>query len=431
MNISPLVSPSISPPRFAAPVGVEAFTAPLDPPSLSDFAGLGSGASIVDISPLGQLLSAAASFQAQQVPSTTISSGAGQTASGTGFGELLSAAQFFVEAFNNFQNSTPSILQQPLHAPTDNPLLLALNALPASGTGQSLLASLAQVGINFQEAAVPGNTGQFKVDLNALQAAFNTDPAGTTSLLTRAFQALGQIAAKLAGQNASLFSSEAISPPFQSAAAITFDVNALAGPLSTLNSADAAAVNAALQSLVSDQALSRALGANPAQVQAAADKNTAAAVTSAAATPAMPIPQAATAESSQGVTDNATVPAANAAALPAVAAAGSAAATDAPTVAPAAPFNDGHVPALDPSIAAAIAAYRVGDNVAAGSASNAADALAVTEVGAVTRIQPVSLDLHDNRDSRAHSPLNSLIRRKELAASDASFEANRRVAFAA
>lgn len=169
--------------------------------------GLGSGLSpfggasvVVELSAVGQSLSAAANFQVSLAGFRP-----GSAASGVGrnfgddFASLAAEAQFFVDAFNNLQGNLTS-LRANFGSPTGQaltlPFVAALNrqATATVANGDSDFTRLAQIGISFQAngaGALPGAT--LSVDLEALQQAFAQDPAGSFSLLAesaRSFESL-------------------------------------------------------------------------------------------------------------------------------------------------------------------------------------------------------------------------------------------------
>lgn len=169
---------------------------PMPEPAIADKA-----ASVVELSTLAQLLESTLVFQAQpsQVHLSETSNPLNSLGDVTSpdFGKLLGTAQVFVNAYNNFQATNADALTSPLGLAFDNALLLALHAPSGAGDGSSVIDSLAQIGINFQEASGSGSSGQFTIDLKALQAAFDLNPVQTTELLSKNLQALATIEAQL------------------------------------------------------------------------------------------------------------------------------------------------------------------------------------------------------------------------------------------
>ena len=531
MDISPFVSPAISSASFTAPLTINpnSFTPPvaINPNAaliepLTQPVVVDSSASIVDLSKLGQLLSAA-TFQSQQLVASATEQDARANLD-NGFGRLQAAAQLFVDAFNNFQTGDVNDVNNPLFAPFapfGNPLLLALNGLPALDNGQSLLASLARVGINFQEALPGAGNSQLTLDLTALEAAFNDSPSATSALLGQAFQTLGQIEARLVAQNVDFFAPEpnpalpasqldlpapftavanldaalqgvpagpvpgtalAANPvpggPAETAATIApnsalpasalvsapvSQVSPLEAPLTTpaevaaaLQTAPAGqvpgtalaanpapppivalpvesaavpviavgAADAALQAALADQALRNALAANPAPVAA-----TPAPTAPVAVTPVPTAPVATTPVSAVAATPAPTAPVA-ATPVPTVPVAvtpvpASPIASAAQVAAPLAGLAGDRAPlALDPSVAAAVAAYRLGASGLTASANSPAPRLPdpATEIVAVSRTGLVALDPHDGssdarRNEAARNGALTLAETRALAAS--------------
>lgn len=182
--------------------------------SLSSPAPFSSTSAIVELSGLGQLLSAAAIFQdqLQSLQPGTATSGGGQNF-GTDFASLAAETQSLADAFNNLQSNITSVNG------TSN--LLGGNVTSASGLSQSLdaqaqanyangastLTNLAQLGIAYQPPLLAGGGGSLSIDLNKLQSAFNADAAGAFSLLSLAAHAFTGIAGDFVGQASSQYSS--------------------------------------------------------------------------------------------------------------------------------------------------------------------------------------------------------------------------------
>jgi hypothetical protein len=476
-----------------------------------------ASASTVYLSKLGQLLSASALLQQQTGSQATGSVDAvGEQGASVnlddGFGRLLAAAQLFVDAYNQFQNGDVGEVQDPLAAPFDNVLLLAINELPGVDNGKSLLASLQQVGIGFQEdvSNLVGNA-QLTIDATALQSAFNANPAGTSALLGQAVQTIGVLAAQLADQNLDLFMTGAdvalpaspfdvlpvTLPSIPADAAVPGALAAQAALTANLAPAPAASVPAASSSVappaaVAPQTLqassldqSNDLAANPdfspmavasnAQTVAssvlpaspfdglpnlepnlmpapspAGSSNVADAVMQSGladqalrnAFDANPVPSAVApayasviaAVAPAGGDLNAPDPVANPSATP-VASVVTAPATGAAGVAPAplqqaqvaaplAALDDGRAPlALDPSVAAAVAAYRLGDGALGVPGSKPAAPLSEpdADISAVGSARSLELDPQDGssiarRNETAHNAALALEENKALAA---------------
>jgi hypothetical protein len=224
-----------------------------------------TSASVIDFSTLAQLLAATVVFQTQEAQQAkAIASG---TATNSDFSKLLATASFFVEAFNRFQTGVGALTNL-FDSSFDTGFLLALhtqNVQIGSEHAQSFIDSLAQVGINFNEATEETNPNQFKIDSQALEAAFNANPAQTTNLLDKALKALVVIEAKLLASEPKLdlFASDYTPALSGSVPASRFDLDMVDANLSELSSADGQEVNSALQRLLADESLGAAIDATP------------------------------------------------------------------------------------------------------------------------------------------------------------------------
>lgn len=176
------------------------------------FGGIGGGSStIVQLSGLGQLLSAASTFASSiaVIQPGLASSGLGQHF-GADFGSLAAEAQGFVDAFNTLQN-TINGLQGFAGAQGGSPFATQLatsldNQAGASfANGGSPLTTLAQIGITLQPPTVTGGGGTLGIDLATLQSAFNADQAGTFSLLGQAIASFSAIAGGFGSEAGSQF----------------------------------------------------------------------------------------------------------------------------------------------------------------------------------------------------------------------------------
>jgi len=376
-----------------------------------------NGATMVDLSKLGQLLSASAMLQPRSQKAGFVDAVGEQDASANlddGFGKLLAAAQFFIDAFNQFQSDDANSVQGPLRASFDNVLLLAINALPAEDSGKSLLSSLEQVGIGFQDTSSSVGSAPLRIDVTALQYAFNANPARTSALLAQAFQTIGQLAAKLAGQNVDLFVVEADQvPPARSFDVLPVTLAAASPPITVDD------VDATLQRSLADQALRDALDANPAPAAIVPTVDT---VAPAGAPPLNIAPVQAAGELSAA--DQVANPIARVGASFAARGAQAQAQVQVPVTAPVAALDDGRAPlALDPSVAAAVAAYRLGDGALAVSANKPASPVSEPngDISAVGKIGSVALDPHDGssdagRNETARNAALALAENKALAA---------------
>lgn len=161
--------------------------------------GLSSGilfdnsSTIVELSGLGRLLSAATRFQEHLLalkPGTATSGGG--TNFGTDFASLAAEVKSFVDAFNGLQDTIADVGTTNLlpggNTVVSQGLSRSLDAQVQAdyANGTSTLTNLSQLGITFQPAVFPGGGGRLSIDLDALQSAFDADAAGAFSLLSEA-----------------------------------------------------------------------------------------------------------------------------------------------------------------------------------------------------------------------------------------------------
>jgi hypothetical protein len=164
------------------------------------------GSTVVELSGLGKLLSAADVFQEKLAVLQP-----GSTASGLGdnfgadFASLAAEVQYFVDAFNTLQSELAS-LQGPLGGFTGRTLATrfshALNTQVAATipNGAAGPTSLVQVGLELQPASTTGASSKLGIDLQTLRSAFESNPAGNFSLLTKAVESFRNVATDFAGQ---------------------------------------------------------------------------------------------------------------------------------------------------------------------------------------------------------------------------------------
>jgi hypothetical protein len=171
--------------------------------------GLLGGSTTVDLSGIGQLLSATDVFQnalSNLHPGST-TSGLGQNF-GTDFASLAAEAQNFVDAFNNLQSNL-TFLQGPFGTLSGEPLAaqfsqtLNTQATLPIANGTSAPTSLAEIGIEFQSPSATAVGGTLSIDLQTLQSAFESNPTGTFSVLTQAVQSFGDVGATFSDQTGS------------------------------------------------------------------------------------------------------------------------------------------------------------------------------------------------------------------------------------
>ena len=167
--------------------------------SLSLFSG---SSTIVDLSSFGQLLSAVASFENRLsvLRPGSSSSGIGQNF-GADFGSLVAETQYFVDSFNNLQGSLGEQNFLFGTVPASSPAArlsadLQARVDEAFDNGDSALTQLADLGIELRPALLPGSGASLSIDMEALRAAFEADPAGSFSLLARASDAFTTLASE-------------------------------------------------------------------------------------------------------------------------------------------------------------------------------------------------------------------------------------------
>lgn len=200
-RVSALLSPTVS--GVGATVNAS-FT--------TNLAVFGGSSTIVELSGVGQVLSAAAAFESRLSalrPGETVS-GLGPNF-GTDFASLAAEAQAFVDAFNTAQrgllgggSGLGSLTGLQLAAPVVTGLVEQVGA--RFETGNADLTRLSDLGIDFRPP-VPGAAGAaLEIDLDRLRAAFDADPAASFSLLAqsvRSFESLaGDFTASTGGLSA-------------------------------------------------------------------------------------------------------------------------------------------------------------------------------------------------------------------------------------
>lgn len=160
----------------------------------------------VGISTRGQLLSAAVQFQSTLRLSTV--SGAEQDIE-----SLTGNAQRLVDSFNTLQqsaaalNNTNGLLTTGITGASNLTQPLNTQAQAIYDNGDSSLTQLSQLGITFQASSFPGAAASLSLDQDALQAAFESDAAGASSLLSKATSAFSDVAAKFISQSGSQYAS--------------------------------------------------------------------------------------------------------------------------------------------------------------------------------------------------------------------------------
>ena len=195
----------------------------------------GGASTVVELSGLSQVLSAAATFQGQlgALQPGTATSGGGQNF-GTDIASLAAEVQSFVDAFNNLQNNivnadaTGSLLGAGVPGASGLAQALDAQAQASYTNANSSLTSLAQLGIVFQPSKNPDGGGILSIDLAALQSAFNTDAAGAFSLLSNAASAFADLGGSFVSQAGTQFS--ALAALGQTSSAYQFLTNSILSP---------------------------------------------------------------------------------------------------------------------------------------------------------------------------------------------------------
>ena len=167
-----------------------------------------SGASsFVELSGMGQLLSATANFQDQLrslKPGTANSSGGMNY--GTDLASLAAETQSFVDTYNKLQNSianannTSSLLGRSITGAAALAQSLSTLAQASYTNAGSNLTNLAQLGILYQPDFTGGTGGSLSINLNTLKAAYNSDATGAFALLAKAANAYADLANNFVGQ---------------------------------------------------------------------------------------------------------------------------------------------------------------------------------------------------------------------------------------
>jgi hypothetical protein len=169
----------------------------------TSLSALGGGSTVVQLSSLGQFLSAVAAFQGglSVLQAGSSDSGIGQNF-GTDFGSLVAETQFFVDTVNGLQRTLNelTIVGGTFAAPSAFTQLtadLAERFAAVFDNGDSALTTLSDLGIEFQPAALPGFAGSLGIDLAKLKSAFDADPEGSFSLLALAVDSFEELAADI------------------------------------------------------------------------------------------------------------------------------------------------------------------------------------------------------------------------------------------
>ncbi|AUH49827.1 hypothetical protein CXB49_02765 [Chromobacterium sp. ATCC 53434] len=133
------------------------------------------------------------------VSANLLATGSSTIAVNIDFGLLNSNAQSLASAFNTAQGSINSLLGNQVQPGNDPiaamlPQMLNQQAENSYSNGSSLLTMLSQVGLSYQSPAQYGLGGTLNLNVNSLQAAYNSDSSGTANLLYTAAQSLNALA---------------------------------------------------------------------------------------------------------------------------------------------------------------------------------------------------------------------------------------------
>lgn len=157
----------------------------------------------VGISARGQLLSATVTFQDQ------LQSLRPDTA--TSYTSLTAKSQTLVASFNTLQagiaDINNSLSAGGVSGASDLAQAINTQVQASYPNGDSTLTELSQLGIEFQPSLLPGGSSTLSIDPDTLQSAFDADAAGAFSLLSKAADALGDVARSFISRSGSQYSS--------------------------------------------------------------------------------------------------------------------------------------------------------------------------------------------------------------------------------
>ncbi len=168
--------------------------------------GLDSGPTTVDLSPLGQFLSRITVAQKRFSELQAETTSGPDTDDEAAFARLAAASQNVLDAVNSLQSADLAGDQIRLDALQASSLAERFSQLfgeapDLTGADQPAAAeqgTLGRVGFNFLSSALAGNVGDVHIDQPTLRAAFQTDRAGTLTILEDAANQLGQIGTQFA-----------------------------------------------------------------------------------------------------------------------------------------------------------------------------------------------------------------------------------------
>ncbi len=178
--------------------------------SLSTPGPYSGSSTLVGLSGLGQVLSAASGFQETlQTLQPGTPTAAGGHNFGTDFASLAAEVQSFIDAFNTTQTILSGVSGSGQLGGTAAAANLgaALNTQVQANfaNSNSSLATLAQLGIEFQPAVIPGQASKLSLDLETLRSAYAAGSAGAFALLGEAASALSNVAGSFISQSGSQY----------------------------------------------------------------------------------------------------------------------------------------------------------------------------------------------------------------------------------
>ena len=132
------------------------------------------------------------------VSADLLTTGSSTIAVNVDFGQLSNNAQTLASAYNTAQNGINALLGNSASLENDPiasqlPLLLNQEVQDSFNNGSSLLTSLNQLGFNYQAPSQYGLGGSLTLNLNSLQAAYDSDSSGTANLVYTTAQALNTL----------------------------------------------------------------------------------------------------------------------------------------------------------------------------------------------------------------------------------------------
>ncbi len=191
----------------------------------------GYAPTLAQISSRGQMLSAAVTFQNRLRPL--------QTTVASDYASFATQAQSLVDAFNTVQSGIAELNRSSaLSGATVSSAANLLSSLDVQATasyanGDSALTRLAQLGIAYQPAMLPGGAASLTLDETALQTAYAADPAGASTLLAGVAGAFSSLAGGFISRSGSQYAS--LDALLQSSGTYSFLDNSLTPSLQVQN----------------------------------------------------------------------------------------------------------------------------------------------------------------------------------------------------